>query len=94
MLFADLVLSPGSVVAWLVAGLIAGWLASKMMENPSYGIIGDLLLGSLGAVIGGILFGFAVTGEPLFWMAVLSAFIGACILIVAARIVVARVNAE
>jgi uncharacterized membrane protein YeaQ/YmgE (transglycosylase-associated protein family) len=94
MLFADLVLNPRNVAAWLVAGLIAGWLAGKMMENPSYGIIGDLLLGTVGAVVGGILLAFAVTGEPAFWLAALVAFIGACVLIVAARIVVARLNAE
>jgi uncharacterized membrane protein YeaQ/YmgE (transglycosylase-associated protein family) len=52
------------------------------------------LLGTVGAVVGGILLAFAVTGEPAFWLAALVAFIGACVLIVAARIVVARLNAE
>ena len=94
MLMADLVFSPGLVAGWLVAGLIAGALAGKMMENPSYGIMGDLVLGAIGAVLGGIVLGLSATGEPQFWLAVLIAFGGACILIVAARIVVARLNAE
>jgi uncharacterized membrane protein YeaQ/YmgE (transglycosylase-associated protein family) len=52
MTLAKLVLDPGTVAAWLVVGLAAGWLAGKVMENLSYGIIGDLLLGSIGAFIG------------------------------------------
>jgi uncharacterized membrane protein YeaQ/YmgE (transglycosylase-associated protein family) len=91
---ADLVFSPGIVAAWLVAGLIAGALAGKMMENPSYGMMGDLVLGAIGGVLGGIALGLSATGEPAFWLAVLVAFGGACVLIVAGRIVVARMNAE
>ena len=53
MIFADLVFHPGSIAVWIFAGLVIGWLAAKAMENPSYGIIGDLLLGSIGAVAGG-----------------------------------------
>ena len=48
MIFADLVLPPASIAVWIVVGLIMGWLAAKMIENPSYGIMGDLL-GSIGA---------------------------------------------
>jgi uncharacterized membrane protein YeaQ/YmgE (transglycosylase-associated protein family) len=94
MLIAELVLGPGLVAGWLVAGLIAGALAGKMMENPSYGIMGDLVLGAIGAVLGGIVLGLSATGEPAFWLSVLVAFGGACVLIVAGRIVIARVNAE
>ncbi len=94
MLIADVVFSPGIVAAWLVAGLIAGGLAGKMMENSSYGVMGDLVLGAIGAVLGGIVLGLSATGEPAFWLSVLIAFGGACVLIVAGRIVVARVNAE
>jgi uncharacterized membrane protein YeaQ/YmgE (transglycosylase-associated protein family) len=93
MLFAGLVLHPGSVAAWLAVGLIAGWLAGKVMETPSYGIMGDLLLGSFGAFVGGALPGFFVAGDPAYLVAVLTAFIGACILIVVARVVAARLSA-
>ena len=93
MLIAELVFDPKSIAAWIGVGLIAGWLAGKMVENPSYGIIGDLLLGSIGGLLGGMVFGFASTGVPDFWVAILVAFIGACILVVGARVVVARMNA-
>jgi uncharacterized membrane protein YeaQ/YmgE (transglycosylase-associated protein family) len=94
MLFAELISDPKYLAAWIGLGLIAGWLASKMVENPSYGIIGDLLLGSIGGLLGEIVFGFTSTGLPDFWVALLVAFVGACILVVGARIVVARLNAE
>ena len=69
MIFADLILHPGSIAVWLFVGLIIGGVAAKMMENPSYGIMGDLLLGSIGAVVGGGLVGLFVEGDPAFWLA-------------------------
>jgi uncharacterized membrane protein YeaQ/YmgE (transglycosylase-associated protein family) len=94
MLMADLVFSPGIVTAWLAAGLIAGALAGKMMENSSYGMMGDLVLGAIGGVLGGIGLGLWASGVPAIWLALLIAFGGACVLIAAGRIVVARLNAE
>jgi uncharacterized membrane protein YeaQ/YmgE (transglycosylase-associated protein family) len=85
MTLPNLVLDPDTVAAWFVVGLAAGWLAGKVMENLSYGIIGNLLLGSIGAVVGGALVSNFVAGEPAFWVSVIMAFIGACILIVVAR---------
>jgi len=90
MLFADFVLHPGGIASWLVAGLIVGWLASKVMESPSYGIVGDLFLGSVGALVGGASFGFFVTGEPAFWIALLVAFVAAWIPIGVARSMTVR----
>jgi uncharacterized membrane protein YeaQ/YmgE (transglycosylase-associated protein family) len=90
MFVANVVLDPGGIAAWLVVGLIAGWLAGKVMESGSFGIMGDLLLGLVGALVGGVVFGFFVTGEPAFWGTVLVAFVGACILIVVVRAIVAR----
>jgi uncharacterized membrane protein YeaQ/YmgE (transglycosylase-associated protein family) len=93
MIFADLVFHPGSIAVWIFAGLVIGWLAAKAMENPSYGIIGDLLLGSIGAVAGGAVVGFFVEGDPVFWVAVLTALIGAIVMVVGGRVVVARLSA-
>jgi uncharacterized membrane protein YeaQ/YmgE (transglycosylase-associated protein family) len=57
--FADIVfhLNPGGIIAWLVVGLLAGWLAGFVMKGSGYGIIGDLVVGLIGAVIGGVLVG-------------------------------------
>jgi uncharacterized membrane protein YeaQ/YmgE (transglycosylase-associated protein family) len=42
-----------SILAWLVVGLIAGWLASQVMRGGGYGLIGDIVVGVVGALIGG-----------------------------------------
>ena len=86
---AGIVLDPASIAAWLVVGLICGWVASKVMESPSYGMIGDIFLGSIGALAGGVLFGVFGAGYPEFWGSILVAVIGACILIASARAIAA-----
>jgi uncharacterized membrane protein YeaQ/YmgE (transglycosylase-associated protein family) len=45
------------MIGVLIIGLIAGWLAGKLMKGSGYGIITDILLGLVGAVIGSWLFG-------------------------------------
>jgi uncharacterized membrane protein YeaQ/YmgE (transglycosylase-associated protein family) len=42
-----------SIVGWIVLGLIAGWLAGQFMRGSGYGILGDIVLGILGALVGG-----------------------------------------
>jgi uncharacterized membrane protein YeaQ/YmgE (transglycosylase-associated protein family) len=55
-----------TILAWIVLGLIAGWLASRLMGSGGYGLIGDIILGILGSVVGGWLatqlLGLDVTG--------------------------------
>ena len=53
-----------SIIAWIVLGLIAGWLAGQIMRGGGYGIIGDIVLGILGAIIGGWVTG-AVLGRDM-----------------------------
>ena len=89
MLFADLVLEPAGIAAWLFVGLAAGWLAGKLTEEASYGTIGDLLLGAAGALLAGGLFGLFVKGTPSFWVALLAALGGAILLILVARAIAA-----
>jgi uncharacterized membrane protein YeaQ/YmgE (transglycosylase-associated protein family) len=80
-LFAQISLEPGGVIAWLVVGLVAGFLASRVMGAGGYGLIGDLVVGLVGAVLGGFLFGLMVTGDYGLLGSVLVAFLGACVLI-------------
>jgi uncharacterized membrane protein YeaQ/YmgE (transglycosylase-associated protein family) len=89
MLLADFVLQPGGIAGWIVAGLIAGWLAGKVLQSPSYGTMGDLIIGTIGGLLGGALLGFFVDGQPQFWLAVLVAFIAACVSIGVVRTIVA-----
>ncbi len=43
------------IISWLVVGLIAGWLAGMVMKGGGYGVVGDIVLGIIGAIIGGYL---------------------------------------
>ena len=87
--FASVVFDPGSIAAWLVVGLLSAWLISQVTEPPTYGLGGDLLLGPLGACLGGFGLGLFVQDSPAFWGALLVALIGACLFIGGARAVAA-----
>ena len=77
------------ILAWIVVGLIAGFLAGKVMRGGGYGLIGDIIVGIVGAVIGGFLAATflnmpdAVNGINI--TSILVAFIGAVILIAILR---------
>jgi uncharacterized membrane protein YeaQ/YmgE (transglycosylase-associated protein family) len=81
-----------SIVAWILLGLVAGWLAGQFMRGGGYGIIGDIVLGIIGAVVGGflsgMLLGVDVTGFNL--PSVIIAFVGAVIVIAIARMLTGR----
>lgn len=42
-------------IIWILSGILAGWLTGKIMKGSGYGILGDLAIGLLGAVVGGFL---------------------------------------
>jgi uncharacterized membrane protein YeaQ/YmgE (transglycosylase-associated protein family) len=46
------------IIAWLVLGLIAGFIASKLVNHAGSGMIMDIVLGIVGALVGGFLFSF------------------------------------
>jgi len=86
-----------SIIAWIVLGLIAGWLAGIVMRGGGYGIIGDIVLGILGAIIGGWLTGIllgrdVVSGFNIETLIV--AVIGAIVLIAISRLFTGRRVAE
>jgi len=82
------------ILAWLVVGLIAGWLASMVMRGGGYGLIGDIIVGVVGALLGGFLatnllnMPNAVNGINI--TSILVAFVGAVILIAILRMVSGR----
>ncbi len=86
-LFAEINLTPGGVIAWMVVGLVAGALAGYLMKGSGYGFVGDLVVGLVGALTGGFVFGLFVTGDFGFWGSIGVAFVGACILIALVRAV-------
>ena len=44
-----------NVLTWIVVGMIAGWLAGVAMKGGGFGIIGDIIVGVVGALLGGFL---------------------------------------
>jgi len=44
-------------IAWIVVGLVAGWLAGQLMKGGGYGVVVDIILGILGGIVGGWVFG-------------------------------------
>ena len=51
-----------SIIAWLVVGLLAGWIANMIMSSGAGGLLADLAIGIVGAIVGGFLMGL-VTGQ-------------------------------
>ena len=70
------------VIAWLVLGALSGWIANRLM-NSSTGLIDNIIIGIIGAFIGGFVFNFlgaqTVTGLNLH--SVFVSVIGSCILL-------------
>lgn len=85
ILAAAINLDLGTVIWWLVVGLIAGLLASAVMRGGGYGIVGDIIVGIVGAFIGGFLAGVLGLGSYGLVGTIIIAFIGACILIAILR---------
>ena len=50
-------MSTQNLILFLVVGLVAGWLAGRIMKGPGFGLVGDLIVGVIGAFIGAWLFG-------------------------------------
>ena len=76
-----------SLIAWIVIGAIAGWLASMVMHS-NLGLIGDIVVGIIGGFIGGFLFNLVgangVSGFSI-WSVVV-AFVGAVVLLALIRL--------
>ncbi|HTG32706.1 MAG TPA: GlsB/YeaQ/YmgE family stress response membrane protein [Thermoanaerobaculia bacterium] len=67
---------------FILIGLVAGWLAGQVMKGGGYGVLGDIIIGIIGALLGGWLFGVLGIwpGGGLIGSLIV-AFLGACILI-------------
>lgn len=75
-------LNPGGIIAWIIIGLIAGWLAGVIMPGKGFGFLGDIIVGLVGAFIGGLIVNLLVPDANFgFWGSLLVALVGACILV-------------
>lgn len=73
------------MISSIIVGLVAGWLAGKMIRGDGYGFVGDLLLGLVGGVIGGWMFGAVGYHAHHMVSAIIVATLGASALVFAAR---------
>ncbi len=81
-------MSVNTLILWGVIGLIAGWLASAVVGG-GYGLIGDIVIGVVGAFLGSLLFGRLGIRAPLGGLAstILVAFVGAVLLLLLLRLI-------
>lgn len=75
------------IVFILVVGLVAGWLAGKIMKGKGFGLWGDLVVGVVGAVIGGWLFGMLGFAAYGLVGSIVVALIGSLILLYGLRLI-------
>jgi uncharacterized membrane protein YeaQ/YmgE (transglycosylase-associated protein family) len=82
-------LDPGSILIWALIGLVAGFLASKVMTGHGKGIVMDMVIGVIGAIAGGFLARYlgvttSVASHSVF-IEIIIAFVGAIILLAVLR---------
>lgn len=84
-------MDPVTLIIWLAIGAVAGWLAGVIMKGGGFGLVGDIVVGIVGAAIAGYLLprlgihiGAGIVG------AVVNAVIGACILLFVVKLVARR----
>ncbi len=81
-----------SILAWLVVGLVAGFIASKIINKRGEGVVMDIVLGVVGAIVGGFIFNFFGHSAPngINIYSVFVAVIGAIVVLLAYHAVVGR----
>jgi uncharacterized membrane protein YeaQ/YmgE (transglycosylase-associated protein family) len=71
------------IIAWIIIGVIAGWITGKLMKGSGFGFFMDMIVGLIGAVIGGFIathLGVAPPGQQGLIVSIIIAVIGAVIL--------------
>jgi len=77
---------PQSVITWIIVGLIAGWLAGTVSRGRGFGCLADIILGMVGAILGGWIFlKLGILGGGLLY-SIAAATVGAVILVAFASI--------
>ncbi|HEY3052235.1 MAG TPA: GlsB/YeaQ/YmgE family stress response membrane protein [Thermoanaerobaculia bacterium] len=75
------------LIWFLLVGLIAGWLAGKVMRGGGFGIVGDMIVGVIGALLGGWLFGILGIAAGGLIGQIIVAFVGALVLLFLLRLI-------
>lgn len=69
------------IIAFLVIGALAGWLAGKLMKGRGFGLLGNIVIGIVGSVIGGFVFGLLGISAGGFIGSLVMATVGAALLL-------------
>jgi uncharacterized membrane protein YeaQ/YmgE (transglycosylase-associated protein family) len=78
------------LIAWIIIGIVAGWLTGKLMKGSGFGFFMDMVVGLIGALIGGFIsshLGFGGVGQHGMIMSILIAVLGAVLLTILLRLV-------
>lgn len=79
------------LIGWIIIGGLAGWIASKIMgTDAQQGVLGNIIVGVIGALIGGFVLFFIDIGDAGFFVRLLTATVGAVILIWLLRLLTGR----
>ncbi len=78
--------SSRGLLGWIIIGLLAGWIAGHVTRGRGFGCIVDVILGLIGAVIGGWIFTRLGIGAWGFWGSLAAATVGAILLVAIARL--------
>jgi uncharacterized membrane protein YeaQ/YmgE (transglycosylase-associated protein family) len=76
-----------SLLIFLLIGAVAGWIAGSVMKGKGYGIIGNMIIGIIGAVVGGFIFGLLGISAGGLVGSLITATVGAIALIFVARLI-------
>jgi uncharacterized membrane protein YeaQ/YmgE (transglycosylase-associated protein family) len=78
------------LIAWIIIGIVAGWLTGKLMKGSGFGFFMDMVVGLIGALIGGFIsshLGFGGVGQHGMIMSILIAVLGAVLLTILLRLI-------
>lgn len=90
-LLAAIRLEKEGLIAWVVMGLISGFVAGRFMKGGGFGMFGDIVVGLIGSVLGGYVVGAVTQGtNEGFFGSILVSFIGACVFILLSRAIFGR----
>jgi uncharacterized membrane protein YeaQ/YmgE (transglycosylase-associated protein family) len=85
------------VIAWIIIGVIAGWLTGKLMKGSGFGFIMDMVVGLVGALVGGFIsshLGMGGVSEHGLIVSIIIAVIGAVLLTVLLRLITGNRSAN
>jgi uncharacterized membrane protein YeaQ/YmgE (transglycosylase-associated protein family) len=85
------------IIAWIIIGIVAGFITGKLMKGSGFGAIMDMVVGLLGALVGGFIsshLGLGGVGDHGLIMSIVIAVIGAVILTLIVRLVTGNRSAE